>query len=458
METKKEEKQPKSLEIVTHKLPKNEEELYQYIETNTKGVIPPTPRWSVQEGHSSPLDFISESYFEEVTDCIVLANRHGVKTMSFSILAFLDLTHKNLGIATIGAIQPQARRSYEYTQKFCRLFPNYIEKSLMSTTTTKGGGNLEIVVGSIRGVNCLTGDTTIETLDEKRKIRELVGKKGFYLHSFDLKSKRFTISKVKRVWKAGKALVYKVIFDKGVLFATRDHLVLLKDGNYRAVGDLKVGDRVEVLYRTIERDKRERSKYYWNLKVAAKEHKREHRWVMEEFLGRKLQEGEVVHHKVNTLNNNPDCLEIMSREEHSSQTNIGNKNFWFGKKRPEQSKKLKQYLRDLSPEEMEKRIAPMRDSYKNMSPSEKKKFAEESRKRVLQDWKTEDRRQKQTENWKNQFTSAKEQGMNNHTVISVKIYGEEDVYDIETEKNQNFVANGIVVHNSLTQRRLTLTK
>ena len=37
------------------------------------------------------------------------------------------------------------------------------------------------------------------------------------------------------------------------------------------------------------------------------------------------------------------------------------------------------------------------------------------------------------------------------TIISIKKIGKEDVYDIEVPKTHNFIANDIVVHNSIEQ-------
>ena len=49
------------------------------------------------------------------------------------------------------------------------------------------------------------------------------------------------------------------------------------------------------------------------------EHIKEHRYVMEQHIGRKLSEKEIVHHKDgNKLNNNIDNLEVMSASEHST--------------------------------------------------------------------------------------------------------------------------------------------
>ena len=57
---------------------------------------------------------------------------------------------------------------------------------------------------------------------------------------------------------------------------------------------------------------------YWMIKVGGKL-KFEHRYLMEQKLGRKLERSEHVHHKdENKLNNSPDNLELMTVEEHMS--------------------------------------------------------------------------------------------------------------------------------------------
>ena len=51
----------------------------------------------------------------------------------------------------------------------------------------------------------------------------------------------------------------------------------------------------------------------------------EHRYVMEQYLGRKLSRDEVVHHKDgNKENNDIENLELMSLSEHSRQHMLGN--------------------------------------------------------------------------------------------------------------------------------------
>lgn len=57
---------------------------------------------------------------------------------------------------------------------------------------------------------------------------------------------------------------------------------------------------------------------YKAIKINGKKHD-EHRWIMEQVLGRKLRFNEVVHHKDgDKSNNNLDNLEILSRSEHSA--------------------------------------------------------------------------------------------------------------------------------------------
>ena len=49
--------------------------------------------------------------------------------------------------------------------------------------------------------------------------------------------------------------------------------------------------------------------------------------------------------------------------------------------------------------------------------------------------------------WKQKKTLEKEYSSHNHSVISVKYIGKEDVYDLSVEKYHNFAANGIFIHN-----------
>lgn len=77
----------------------------------------------------------------------------------------------------------------------------------------------------------------------------------------------------------------------------------------------------------------------------------EHRLIMENHLGRKLQKKEVVHHKDgNVLNNNIDNLELMSKVEHDRYHTIlrHKKEECFGKQQSTGGSKNSRTMRDLS--------------------------------------------------------------------------------------------------------------
>ena len=62
------------------------------------------------------------------------------------------------------------------------------------------------------------------------------------------------------------------------------------------------------------------------------------RLVMEAYLGRPLESGEVVHHKDgNTLNDDIENLQVMTRSEHSRLSSLGNSNT-LGKHHSEETK------------------------------------------------------------------------------------------------------------------------
>jgi len=87
---------------------------------------------------------------------------------------------------------------------------------------------------------CLHGDTLISTIEGKQKIKDLVGKEP-YVYCSDKKSIR--VRKADGIRKTReKAEVWRVKFDTGdELIATPDHPVMLSDGSYEEVKNLKIG-------------------------------------------------------------------------------------------------------------------------------------------------------------------------------------------------------------------------
>lgn len=235
---------------------------------------------------------------------------------------------------------------------------------------------------------CLVGDTLIDCPRDLKKypkgipIRELVGKQFW---TYVWKGDRIGLGWCDKVWcskkEADTVRVKLTKFQKSNLGAgqagrwvapleligTPDHLVLLSDGNWKPLGDLKPGDSLCSLYR---RGYDDRTFLRWTNGEGIVS---EPDIIVKELLGEK-PEGFHTHHKDgNTLNNVPENLEYLSASDHASlhltQMNLEAKAGW--------------------------------------------------------------------------------QKYNvNHTVISVEKYGCNDVYDLSVPGVENFIANGVVVHNS----------
>lgn len=99
--------------------------------------------------------------------------------------------------------------------------------------------------------SCLPGNTLIPLLDGSiRRLDSLVGSKNFKVFSYDINKKRLVQGNVKSVNLTRKnATLLKVTFDNGgFLRGTPDHKILLQDGHYVELQDLKEGDSIRSLY------------------------------------------------------------------------------------------------------------------------------------------------------------------------------------------------------------------
>ncbi len=131
---------------------KDGDQLYDLIELNLKISI---PRVAVS-GHDAPFDFVRDYLFDEFNSAVVLANRSGGKTMNFGILdTIMAYISPLTEIATVGAIQAQAKKCYNYFREFSKLHPfkNNIESFTMNETKCRNKSLVQILIGTMAGVN-----------------------------------------------------------------------------------------------------------------------------------------------------------------------------------------------------------------------------------------------------------------------------------------------------------------
>lgn len=253
----------------------------------------------------------------------------------------------------------------------------------------------------------LAGDSLIETLNGRHKIKDLVGKE-FWVYSCN-KDGKLSISWAKNVKCTRRnepviKLTYSVRRNHRTelqsLTLTPDHEVMLRDGTYRPAGELKVGDSVKAFHRQLNG---------WGDgydMIGVTDHARipEHRFVAEHFNG-PLHYGDVVDHiDGNKQNNLPDNLEVKDQATHAAQ-----------------------HYERLTPEQKNARIELFSEMTSNQSFEQKSLAAYKA-------WDT--RRLKEV--------------CSNHKITAIESAGSEDVYCMEVDPDHNFVANGIVVHNCIT--------
>ena len=366
-------------------------------------------------------------------------------------------------------------------------------------------------------------------------IEQLVGKKDFFVYSFNHDEKKMTLAKVNKVWKTGEKEVYRLRYgwwsgqrkDKWLedeILATPEHLMMLHNGSYKPLKALKKGESLKAFNTSYSHHG------YRQIGLGIGKTISEHRYLLEFALGRKLEKNEVSHHTDhNHLNNNLENLvaedyrahisnhrkiewqkksevekerfrELNRQRMTSEKAQKMSRKFWDNlteeeleayreTKRQEnlnQSTEIKEYRKQRArdwftelPNDEKERIrlhlkTQSLKSWENLSKEERSqritleknprfnhKLDENAVRNALietggkiyktcellkTDWRTLNRR---LQMYRISREEIQERYIDNHKVISVAPTGlTVPVYDMEVEKTHNFVANGIVVHNS----------
>jgi DNA repair exonuclease SbcCD ATPase subunit len=185
------------------------------------------------------------------------------------------------------------------------------------------GGDVVAIVGRN---GCLVGDTMIDvprnlTLHPHGiPIKELVGTRPL-VYSHDRESRKTILNHASQVWSTGIKDVFRVRFTRpkgrfappAELIGTKEHLIMLIDGTWRPLGELRPGDRIMPLTRRIRDGK------YAAIVHQDRNLEGEHRMVAAFTSGSPLLDNEDPHHiDLDPLNNDPLNIARMLSVDHGA--------------------------------------------------------------------------------------------------------------------------------------------
>jgi len=185
--------------------PTTDDELHAYVRRETGLSI---PRRSVCNGHHSPFQFVSDVYFERGNpDKLAVGNRGSGKTQDMGALHAVNVrTKKRYTSCTIGAVEPQALRAYGFFRDIVtqERWQGIVRgKITMGHTETTNGGRVEIVTGTLAGVN--SPHPILAHWDEVELLRPGVFEEG--LHMAQSKDGHRAMNVLTSSWKKPKGFV-----------------------------------------------------------------------------------------------------------------------------------------------------------------------------------------------------------------------------------------------------------
>jgi len=282
---------------------------------------------------------------------------------------------------------------------------------------------------SCEGLNpCFTGDTLVDTPYGKIEIKELADKVySTPVYCYD--GEKISISTMKNIRRTGvNREVWKVTLDNGeIIKSTPNHRFMLRDGNYKELKDLKLGESL-MPFRRFKRN----SKGYNQLSLNNGTYIGEAQLVAEWKYKRKMKKGECVHHiDGNKKNNRPDNLDMILISEHNSNHIKGDNN------------PIRRF-----PEKNPMKLYP--DMFKNeKNPRWNNKIKVEDVASLKKEGLTTSQIAKKLKTTYNIVKKRLELcKLDNHKVRRIELCGREDVYDGEVEFYHNFaLSSGVIVHN-----------
>lgn len=319
-------------------------------------------------------------------------------------------------------------------------------------------------------VFCLTDDTVIHTLAGQKTIRELLaaGEETFEVFSCD-PAGNLAIGMAHGLRRTRKqAPVWKVILDDGTSFkGTADHPVLLRDGTYRPIGELRPDDSLMPFNWQYRRLGRSNGEYLWVRIHPERAYAPIWRWRLQRE-GIRLAPDLVVHHRnFDSKDNRRENLEVLTRSDHDrlhARLGIGVRGTT---RSPETRRKMglgkfgNQNSKLRKPESLRKQAELMAEynRTRDYTPSAetRAKIAAAGKGRVQSDETRRKLSQAKAAYWQAKTPEERRDALanthaarrlRNHRVVGVEFAGYEDVYDLTVDDYHNFaVAGGVFVHN-----------
>ena len=323
--------------------------------------------------------------------------------------------------------------------------------------------------------HCLVGDTPIDCPRDLIEypfgipLAQLVGARP-YVYAYDDEHDRFVVTRASRVWRVGCKKVYRLTMQPcppaikpdgsgapkfhrylnpdQTISGTNDHEFLMISGEYRRLDELRPGDHLQSLYR----------RQWFSGRYSAVHHpgqagddaEAESRLVLGCLYGEKDRGWDGHHKNENRLDNSPGNLEWQTKSAHySAHARERNLNGTFGwqaygihprgmagkeqteKQRDAASKwsccRWREFRRDIQRRAPKRLVAEYFSNHNIRETAARFGIERNYMARVLREY------------------GLVEQS--NHKVVSVECVGYADVYDMRVPGYDNFVANGVVVHN-----------
>lgn len=367
----------------------------------------------------------------------------------------------------------------------CKLYKMGCNSPKMKPT---GEGKKRILIVG-EGPGCIAGESLVEVAFRDRSIypngipiKDLLGKSGFYVYSFDIKNQKLSINKVLRVWKTGRKKLFEVTYEwsyvegkqkkiiRKSVCVTSNHKFLIKKAishdpflgikenrDYVSIDDgLKIGYSIQPFHTRLGE--------YVKVGAFSKLMILEHRLLLEFKLRRSLVYKEECYHKnKNKHDNSWDNLEVQTIANHSMEVNPmdrkeARENHAIIVKSSGYRENISNVMKNIfkDPNVYNKRLDEIRKSSSKIKETVKRRYQEpcfyykyllgrlKSCKNIDSKW---------VENkFKRKFLNESFPQIDNHKVISIRYVGLGDVYDMEVEEHHNFAVNGIFVHNSSEDR------